>query len=283
MREIGLENGVTLRQGTGYPIFLGGEENGKNVYFELDTGSDRYMRDIQFSHDLWITQGFAKSKNRFIEDTDITAVRLLGDFRYLNAATEPPPAHFFHLCPDHRCITLNIPLGCTHFRYYDISDAYHTCNLSEATKRLVVVDFNGRLVQYLGGAQGISQMAVFWNVHLYDGFYRVLGRHWEHWFTGYVDDFGLFAETEQQAIYRDRILTCLLKTLGKPFSCKTANDFDDHMILAGLYIDQHGVRVEDLAVDNLVHALTKYEVKNIKDAQHVIGVIQHTNTAFYMG
>ena len=208
-------------------------------------------------------------------------MRLLGDFRYLNAATEPPPAHLYHLCPDHRTITLQIPLGCKLFRYYDISDAYHTCRLSKATRRLVVVDYNGRLVQYLGGAQGISQMAVCWNVHLYDGFYRVLGRHWEKWFTGYVDDFGLFAFTEQQATYRDHILTCLLTSLGKPFSSKEHSDtFDDHMILAGLYIDEHGTRVEDLAVDNLIHALTQYEVKSIKDAQHVIGVVQYTNTAF---
>jgi hypothetical protein len=55
------------------------------------------------------------------------------------------------------------------------------------------------------------------------------------------------------------------------------------MILAGLYVDKHGICVEEAAVEVLRHTLLEYTVKTQKDAQHVIGVVQYTNSAFDFG
>ena len=40
--------------------------------------------------------------------------------------TEPLPAHFLFLCPDMKTLALQIPIGCEFFKYYDLSDAFHT-------------------------------------------------------------------------------------------------------------------------------------------------------------
>ena len=53
-----------------------------------------------------------------------------------------------------------VPLGSKFFRYYDLSDAFHTCRVTDETRKLLVVQFNDEYYQYTGGAQGIANMAV---------------------------------------------------------------------------------------------------------------------------
>ena len=142
------------------------------------------MRKVTFDNKFFISRGFIKSKNRFIEGTPFTACRPLGDFRALNDSVVPPPYHWAFLCNDQQSLCACVPLGMTHFKYYDIDNAYHTCLLCckplqpvwgpndradhtdavipcYTTLDLVVVDYNGTLYQYLGDAQGISCMALF--------------------------------------------------------------------------------------------------------------------------
>ena len=241
------------------------------------------MRRVPFSHKYWITPGFAKKKGRSVTcpetGTEYAAVRCLGNFTALNACTKPPPAHFFFQIPDQRGCSLRFPMGAKRFKYIDLSDAYHTCLLTDSTRDLVVVEFDGDYYQYIGGAQGISQMAVFWPAHLEDGFYTAMEYHWRDMWSGYVDDLGCHGLNDTQVNNRHRILTTILQILKKPYDSK-GRDGDDHMILAGLYIDEFGVRVQDEAVEVLSLTLTAYKVKTITDAQHVLGVIQYTNSAF---
>ena len=241
-----------------------------------------YKRKVEFDNKYFITQGFVKDKCRLVPGTQFQALRFLGAFQYLNAATEPPPAHWFLQCPDQQTLPLCIPLGSKHFIYFDLTDAFETCPLDEPTRDLVVVEFNGDYYQYLRGAQGISQMAVFFNVHLNHGCYHALGKHWEEWWAGYVDDFGVFADVECRAFNRGRIFKALMHAMGKPLSSKdsSAMAVGSSMVLAGLHIDEHGVCVDDTCIKALKYALLEHPVTSAKEALHVIGVVLYANSAF---
>ena len=263
------------------------------------------MRKVAFSNQFFISKGFIKSKERLVEGTSFTACRPLGDFRALNDACEPPPAHWAYMTNDQQSLCLSVPLGMSHFCYYDLDSAHHTVELcdkplkpsygssdrsdlsddlpSYSTLDLVIVNYNGSLYQYLGAAQGIASIGLFWPVHLHDGFFHALGRHWESWFTAYVDDLGVWADSEQRALNRGRILEALLRSMNKPFSQKqgaSGGTVDSHMILAGLHFDSEGVKIDDTAIELLRYTLHEHPVPNVKEAQHVVGVIQYCNSAF---
>ena len=266
-----------------FPIAAGLKPSAE--YHLQDQIAKGYMREVPFSTEFFITSGFFKSKNRTVTCPRTGAVhqalRALGNFPPLNSCTKPLHHHIRFQIPDQRGLSLRVPLGSTHFSIVDISDAYHTCPLTAAAQKLVVVDFGGKLYQYIGGAQGIAQMAIWWTAHLEDGFYTALGRHWLLWWVGYVDDFGIHGKNADQHRRRHHILTTLLTVLKKPFDTKDkAAGCQSNMVLAGLYFDEFGVRVEDLAVETLQYTLEKYEVKTLVDAQHVLGVVQYSMSAF---
>jgi hypothetical protein len=270
MASFGIPAG--LREGTNYAI----DDQIKKGYMRDVTGTNLYP--------YWITTGFPIDKKRLVAGTQVKAIRLIGAFQMLNAATMPLPSHHRCLCPDVTQIGYDIPLGTHLHKLYDVSDAYHTCKCTKSTTMLLVVDFGGRLVQYLTGAQGVSQMAQFWHVHITDGFYYFFNKFWEDWWAGYVDEFNVFANDPTRAAIRDRIFVEFMRTMNKPFSCVTTADtsistckssdptidpltipFGPSVVLAGLHIDIDGIRVEDAAIDVLKYTLTDYipKIKNI--------------------
>ena len=263
----------------GYPVPAGLVEP---AFYAITKQIEKgYLQEVTFSHEYWITPGFVKDKHRKVDGTDIQAVRILGDFRGLNNALEPPPLHHLLQCPSMSTMPLSIPLGCKAYRYYDVDNAFHTCKLTADSSKLVVIQINDRLFMYLGGAQGISNMAIHWNVHINDGFCKALGRHHEEWWCLYVDDIGVFGFNETQTANRSAILESLLTAMGKPFSSKLKpGTTTPDMVFAGLHFSEHGVRIEDDAVDALRYALLDYPVKTLQDAQHVLGVVQYAHTAF---
>ena len=54
----------------------------------------------------------------------------------------------------------------------------------------------------------------------------------------------------------------------------------DSMVLTGLNYTRHGISVNKEIIEALRQTLTEYEVKTKSDAQHVIGTIQYSHTAF---
>lgn len=95
-------------------------------------------------------------------------------------------------------------------------------------------------------------MAVFWNIHLTDGFDRIFGLHWRDWWTGFVDDIGVHGATYDQCALRCRLLEAALQGLGKPLSNKFAGDrIKPSMVLAGLQFSHGGVCLSDNAVSSL--------------------------------
>ena len=172
---------------------------------------------------MFVSPGFLQPKpGRFYEGTDIPMVRLLSDARYLNAAMQPPPVHHLASCPTQDDMCWRVPSTARCFRVYDIEDAFHSCRVAEKSRKYTVVQFGSRMVQYLGGTQGIANMAVFWNVHFQDILDRTLGLHWREWYTVYVDDVGVHGATPDEVMARSRILEAVLKVYGKTINRKNS-------------------------------------------------------------
>ena len=245
---------------------------------QIDKG---YLKQVEYQSDFFVSQGFVQAKpGRFFPGTNIPMVRLLVDCRALNQACTDAPYHHVPCCPSQAGMCMGVPIGAKFFRNYDLSDAYHSCPVTPETAKLLVVQFDGKYYQYQGGAQGIANMALHWNVHIMDDFNRILGDAWHEWYTLYVDDIGVHGFTLQQACNRGEILEDVLTSLNKPFSDKTGAEYSDTLILAGMCFNEHGVRLDDDAIDSLKQCLKEYPVKNVRDIQHVVGVIQYTNSAF---
>ena len=149
-----------------------------------------------------------------------------------------------------------IPYGSKYFKFYDLSDAFHSCKIHPSCEDLLVVQFGDEFYQYTGGAQGIANMAVHWNIHLMDAFDKILGYHWREWYTLYVDDLGCHGKTKQQAHTRGRILEAMLTVLNKPFSDKTGEEFKSSLDIAGLHFTDRGVRLSDDSIQSLTSAPT---------------------------
>ena len=248
-----------------------------------------YLREINFEHGMWVSPGFGKSKGRTWPGTDIMMFRILSDLRKLNAAIKKPPAHWVDSVVDARELAREVPSGSQFFLPCDISDAFSTCRLTERAQKLCVIELNGKFFMYLGGPQGLAPMALFWNAHIQDGFFKVLGTHWKKWWITFVDDMGVHAMTEASLTNRARILSVILDALGKPHAFGAKGDSDvttweakpqESMVLAGLHYDRNGIKCNEEIIEALRRTLTEFKVTTKTDAQHVVGVIQYSHTAF---
>ena len=252
------------------------------IDLEIAKGHMRALAPEDYDETMFVSPGFVQPKpGRFYEGTDIPMVRLLSDARYLNSAMKPPPAHHFDSCPTQHDMCLRVPASARYFRTYDIQDAFHSCKVAASSQKYVVVQFGQRLVQYLGGTQGIANMAVFWNAHFQDIMDRTLGLHWREWYTIYVDDVGVHGATPEEVMARSRIFEAVLKAYGKTLSPKNSDvPYETHMDLAGLHFDHRGVSLSEKAIESLHEALDVYKVQTQTDVLHVVGVIQYCSSAF---
>ena len=62
-------------------------------------------------------------------------------------------------------------------------------------------------------------MALFWNCHIQDGFYKIMGNHWRKMWICFVDDMGVHGTSPEMVTNRARILNRILVMLDKPHAC----------------------------------------------------------------
>ena len=191
-------------------------------------------------------------------------------------------------CRDARQLTTEIPAGTKKFLPCDVGDAFSTCKLTKRAQKLCVIELNGRCFMYKGGPQGLAPMALFWNTHMQDIFYRVMATHWRSMWVSFVDDNGVHGFTDEQVTGRARILSAILRATNKPHTFGTKGEGDntwhakpsDSMVLAGLHYSEKGITCNNEIIEALRRTLTTYKVKTKTDAQHVIGTIQYSHIAF---
>ena len=249
-----------------------------------------YLEEVyHIDHNDWVSNMFVQiKKGRFWPGTDIELVRLLMDLRSLNSCLLPSPAHWIYASPDQASMCQFIPIGTTHMISCDLSDAFHTAIVHPDSRNLLIGQIAGRYVKYIGGPQGLANMALFWNPHLQEGFFAAISCHWIFLWTIFVDDIGVFGSSIVAVSQRARILSFLLEALKKPHSFGGAKDGtwrmtpQTSMILAGINVTPQGFTIADAQLEVLNHALNEYKVVTKTDAQHVIGVIQYCHSVFEM-
>ena len=161
-----------------------------------------YMIELSHvSHKEWVSNCFVQAKpGRFWPDTEIELIRLLVDLRALNAVLVPSPHHWAFACPDQASMCQVIPRGTKFMLTCDISNAFHTAILDPGSRHLLRVQIAGRYLQYIGGPQGLANMALFWNPHLQDAFYAALMCHWKEFWTVFVDDMGYLVKLNEVSL-----------------------------------------------------------------------------------
>ena len=245
---------------------------------QIDKG---YLRKVNYRHGMFVSQGFVQAKpGRMFPGTNIPMCRLLVDCRNLNNACKDAPAHHNECCPSQLDMSMRVPFGSKCHKYYDLSDAHHTCKIHENCTQLVTVQFDDEFYEYIGGAQGIAKMAIHWNIHLMDIFDKIVANHWRDWYTLYCDDLGVHAANTTQLKIRSMMLEVILEEFEKPFSDKTNDEMSPTLDIAGMTFSEKGVRLSDDAFKALEECLREYTVKTARDIGHVVGVIQYANSAF---
>ena len=261
------------------------------VNYALDQSINKgYMEEIfHVNHEHWVSNMFPKiKKDRFWPGTDKQLVRLLMDLKALNSCLLPSPAHWNYASPDQASMCQSIPIGTEYMTSCDLSDAFHTAIVHPDSRRLLIGQIAGRYMKYVGGPQGLANMALFWNPHLQEGFYAAVSCHWVFLWFVFVDDIGVFGQSKRAVRLRARILSFLLDALKKPHSFGGSKDGtwelepQTSMILAGINVTPQGFSIANDQLDILHHTLTDYKVITKEDAQHAIGVIQYCHSAFEM-
>jgi site-specific DNA-cytosine methylase len=89
-----------------------------------------HLKLVKYEQKQWVASMFCKGKDRINPETMLEAIRLLTDFRNLNAAIDWPK-HWNELCPTIAGVAESIPRSATHFASEDVSDAYEGARVAE--------------------------------------------------------------------------------------------------------------------------------------------------------
>ena len=217
-----------------------GEIKGRNY----ETGSIRGE-----SMDITVVCRFVKGKGRLDPTTGEEAMRFLTDLRSLNNAISYP-GHWNQEMPTLADTKADVPQWAEYYAEEDVSNAFEGMLTVEGQEHLLTVappvrlnadsftdeelrsygmdeeeirtlkQSDDWLLQWVGVPQGLASAAPFWNVHIADGFNRMMGENWREYWAQYVDDCLVFAATKEQCRHRQRMLTVALKVLGRRYQAR---------------------------------------------------------------
>ena len=265
-----------------------------------------HLKLVKYEQKQWIASMFCKGKDRINPETLLEAIRLLTDFRNLNAAIDWP-RHWNELCPTIAGVAESIPRSATHFASEDVSDAYEGAKVAEDCRHLLTAappitlrpsDFTDEelrewgvddvevlkgceqlLVQWSGMPQGLSVSATFFNGHIKDGFNRLLPGVWEQMWTLYVDDACIHGQSRTHCEIRQQIFREVMEVLGKKLSPKGDRTVKEYGMIVGLKITKDGIEPDEGCVESLRGALMT-QPKSQKQLRRLIGIILYSSGAF---
>ena len=273
---------------------------------------DGQLRLVKYSHEQWICQVFAKGKGRIDAMTGEEAVRFLTDLRSLNSAITYP-AHWNLEMPTLEALRADVPRWARYFSQEDVSNAFESMLLLPGQEHLLTVappirlsaetftdeelesysltsgeieelkQSDEWLLQWVGVPQGLSSAAPFWNVHIADGFNKLLGQEWRDYWAQYVDDCMPYGYTREQCEARKRMLTVALRVMGKEVSSRVDREVHEYGLVAGLKFVEGGVTLCDEAVAALELALDEVlQAKRMteKSVRRLARIMQYSASAF---
>jgi site-specific DNA-cytosine methylase len=266
-----------------------------------------HIKLVTYSRDQWVSRMFTKGKDRINPETGMEAIRFLTDLRELNKAIQWP-SQWGDECPTIEHVTSTIPRDARYYAGEDIKDAYEGVNMDQRSRHLVTVappfevlasDYTDEelsqfsdepiaklrastrplLLQWTGMPQGLASAAPFFNVHLADGFNQIFGEMWRDMLAIYVDDLLIHGTTYRHCELRQQLIHNALRALGKELSAKCDRSIKTYGNIVGLKVTKHGIEPDDGVMEALGQELTTVPTTK-KKAQHLIGVIRYSHTAF---
>ena len=265
-----------------------------------------HIQLVKHEREQWIANMFCKGKDRINPDTGLEAIRLLTDFRRLNAAITWP-VQWNEECPTIEGIRQAIPHGSKWFASEDLSDAYESATVHPSCRHLLTAappvklkasDFTDEeledwgigtkeelkeadelYLQWSGMPQGLSVSATFFGGHLADGMNKLLGEEWRKLWSIYVDDAMITGTTEKHCQMRQALFRNVMKVLGKKLSTKGDREVKQYGLMVGLKITEHGIEPDDGVVAAL-EAELKTRPKSLKEMRRLIGIILYSSGAF---
>ena len=95
-----------------------------------------HLKLVRYESNQWIANMFCKGKGRENPETGLEAIRLLTDFRKINAAIAWPK-WWTEECPTIDRVKQSIPKTANYFASEDISDAYESARTSDDSRHLL--------------------------------------------------------------------------------------------------------------------------------------------------
>ena len=248
----------------------------KQISEEIEAG---HMKQVEYDHRMWISPLFVKTKGRVDPETGLPKVRLLADLSLLNPNLSHPEywsrsgpnisnfGNFITHLPD------------IHFAGIDISNAFHSCPVSPASRHLLVVRFGNRLLQYQTAPQGLATSALFWPLHLAAGFNKLIGEEWKSWCEVYVDDILIIGSGFVECLQRVQVILGALSKMGKAVSEKSVTVPTPEIECIGLHFSKNGIRLADCGIEKLKSVLDMLP-KTSKEMRRLIGGINYASNAF---
>ena len=140
-------------------------------------------------------------------------------------------------------------------------------------------ELDALLLQWRHCPQGLLAIAPLWNVFLSHGLNAIFRNEWLSWMACFVDDLLIFSWSEDTCKQRQRLIPMALQKLNLRVSDNLDRTVRQEGHLVGLKFVPGVVVVSDEAADALKTAM-QMEVKNMKDARHLIGILAFAQAAF---
>lgn len=264
---------------------------------------DGSHKEVEWSADLWIVLLFFQKKGRTVvaefdgatykKGDILQAMRPLRDYQVLNSAIAAKiPAYWKEFCPTVEGMRSLFPWWCTMLCVHDCANAFHSVLLTEGSKKYCnsrYRDANGkeRIVQCVGGDQGISAMALFFPVWVRFGYFHFFGQAWLEgvWWLDFMDDSCIMGDSRTGDAAADARLKCCMMTMVKRLMGMEVSPKQDVSVYAevefcGLFWSAAGISMGDDAVQYILGVLGDTP-KGVKQARMVRGVIVQAKSGFF--
>ena len=280
---------VEEKPGQAVPYQTKHDYSGKDIAAEeyqlsIEVKEGRMAGPLPYDPHMWYSSLYFNKKERLHAGTNYHQMRPLWVGVFVNAALAAAPWHWVTMFPTVETMLKAIPLEAGCFIFCDYKTAYGAVKIHKSCQYLFGALHNGKYYNYLTMPQGLAHGALFWNCWITHGYNALLGNHWRQWWSGFVDDYTVFAPAgeETKCKHRARILLAVSKALGVTISDKCdmhTLTVRDHVTTCGFTVRQGGNVLSEEAVDVLRVALATKPTSK-KMLMHMIGVVLYSRSAF---
>ena len=271
---------------------------------------DKTHIEVQYDPKFWIYLLFFKKKGRtVVAEFDgesykvgdiLEALRPLRNYTPLNAAIAAGlPKWWAQFCPDIEAIRNVFPKAVKWMAVFDCKNAFHRVGLHEDSRMLCVSKYRSakgreRLIQAIGGDQGVSAMALFYTLWVRSGYNHFFHEAWwkgstpdpcaaaePPWWENFQDDAIILSieEAKLDCEVKLFLMATVSRLMGQEVSPKITLTVCKEVLFTGLIWTLRGITIGETAVNYILDVLLK-QPAGIKQARMLRGVIVQARSAF---